>query len=152
MPTPLRPIREHMGTGATAKLITWSDRYSVGIDRIDAQHQRLVDLINDLHAAMLAREGNSALDKILDGLAGYAVSHFATEEALMRKFAYPGYEQHKAEHDKLAAQVRLLVEKSRTERTALTPEVMMFLQRWLVGHIVNVDKRYSAHLNAAGVT
>lgn len=141
-----------MRTGAPAKLITWSDRYSVGISRIDAQHQRLVDLINDLHAATLAGEGNSALDKILDGLAGYVVSHFATEEALMKKFAYPGYDQHKAEHERLAAQVKLLLEKSRTDRTALSPEVMMFLQRWLIGHIANVDKKYSAHLNAAGVT
>src|SRR5208283_4095073 len=98
----------HMRTPAPPKLIAWSGRYSVGISRIDTQHQRLVDLINELHAAMLAGEGDSALAKILDGLAGYAVSHFATEETLMKKFGYPGYEQHKAEHDKLAAQVKLL--------------------------------------------
>jgi hemerythrin len=29
---------------------------------------------------------------------------------------------------------------------------MMFLQRWLIGHIANLDKKYTAHLNAAGVT
>ena len=141
-----------MRTPAPPKLITWSDRYSVGIARIDAQHRRLVDLINDLHAAMLAGEGSSELGKILDRLSGYAVSHFATEETLMKKFGYPGYEQHKIEHDKLSAQVKLLIEKYRTNPTALTVEVMTFLQRWLVGHIVNLDKKYSAHLNASGVT
>jgi len=141
-----------MRTPAPPKLITWSDRYSVGIARIDAQHRRLVDLINDLHAAMLAGEGSSELGKILDRLSGYAVSHFATEETLMKKFGYPDYERHKAEHDRLMAQVRLLLEKSRTNKAELTHEVMTFLQRWLIGHIVNVDKRYTAHLNAAGVT
>jgi hemerythrin-like metal-binding protein len=141
-----------MGNRAPGKLITWSDRYSVGISRIDAQHQKLVDLINDLHAATVGKEGNSALDKILDSLAGYVVSHFATEEALMKKFEYPGYEHHKAEHEKLSAQVKVLMEKSRGDRTALSPELMMFLQRWLIGHIANLDKKYTAHLNAAGVT
>ncbi len=126
--------------------------YSVGIARIDAQHQRLVDLINDLHAAMVGGEAKSALEKILDGLAAYAVSHFATEEQLMRKFAYPSFEQHKAEHDKLMVQVRFLQDKSRAKTTTLSLEVMTFLKRWLIGHIANVDKKYTAHLNAAGVT
>jgi len=142
----------HMSAPVVPKLITWSDRYSVGISRIDEQHKRLLELINDLHAAMLVKEGELVLSKILDGLAAYAVAHFATEETLMKKFSYPDYARHKAEHDRLMAQVTLLLEKSRTDATALTREVMTFLQRWLVGHIVNLDKKYSAHLNAAGVT
>jgi hemerythrin-like metal-binding protein len=141
-----------MGNQPVAKLIVWNDRYSVGIARIDAQHQRLVDLINDLHAAMAGGEAKSALEKILDGLAAYAVSHFATEEQLMRKFGYPSFDQHKAEHDKLMVQVRLLQDKSRAKATTLSLEVMTFLKRWLIGHIANVDKKYTAHLNAAGVT
>jgi hemerythrin-like metal-binding protein len=141
-----------MGTKTPVKLIVWSDRYSVGIARIDGQHQRLIDLINDLHAAMLAREGNTALGAILDGLATYTVSHFATEEGLMTKFAYPGFGEHKAEHDKLTAQVRTLQEKFRARKVALTLEVMTFLERWLTDHIANMDKKYSAQLRAAGVT
>jgi len=144
--------QSHMRVSTPPKLIAWSERYSVGISRIDEQHQRLIDLINDLHAAMLVKREESELAKILDGLAAYAVSHFATEETLMKKFGYTGYERHKAEHDRLMAQVTLLLEKSRNNKAELTHEVMIFLQRWLVGHIVNVDKRYTAHLNAAGVS
>jgi hemerythrin len=140
-----------MSAPAPPKLINWSDRYSVGISRIDEQHQRLVELINELHAAILVGDRRSALPKILDGLAGYAVSHFTTEETLMKKFGYPNYEQHKAEHDRLTAQIKQLLQKGLGDPAALTVEVMTFLQRWLVGHIVNVDKKYSAHLNAAGV-
>jgi len=143
--------QSHMKVATPPKLIVWSERYSVGISRIDEQHQRLIDLINDLHGAMLEKQEEPELSKILDGLAAYAVSHFATEETLMKKFGYPDYERHKGEHDRLMAQVRLLLEKSRTNKAELTQEVMTFLQRWLIGHIVNVDKRYTAHLNAAGV-
>lgn len=140
-----------MSTATVAKLITWSDRYSVGIPRIDAQHQRLVDLINELHAAMLAGQGSAALGKILDGLVAYTLSHFTTEEALMKGAAYPGYGQHKAEHDKLTAQAKLLQEKARTANATLTLDVATFLQRWLIDHIADLDKKYSTHLIAAGV-
>jgi len=134
-----------------SQLITWSDRYSVGIARIDAQHQRLVELINELHAAMLAGAGRQVVGKTVDGLVAYTVSHFTGEEGLLKSAAYPNLEQHKAEHTKLLEQVRRLKEKTQAPDAALTLEVSGFLQHWLIDHISNVDKKYSAHLNAAGV-
>jgi hemerythrin-like metal-binding protein len=134
-----------------SKLITWSDRYSVGVARIDAQHQRLVELLNEFHAAMLAGGGRAAVGKTLDGLVDYTLSHFAAEEALMKHVAYPGYEQHKAEHTKLIEQVKLLTGKAQTAGSALTLEVAAFLQHWLTDHIANVDKKYGPHLIAAGI-
>jgi hemerythrin len=140
-----------VGIAADAKLIAWSDHYSVGIHRIDAQHRTLVELINELHAAVVAGDGNEALAQMLEGVAAHVASHFATEETLMKKFDYPGYGWHKAEHERLMAHVKLAQEKTRANQTAFTPEVMTYLHRWLLGHIVNVDKRYTAHLKAAGV-
>ena len=87
--------QSHMKVATPPKLIVWSERYSVGISRIDEQHQRLIDLINDLHGAMLEKQEEPELSKILDGLAAYAVSHFATEETLMKK--------HKHSRDVIAA-------------------------------------------------
>jgi hemerythrin-like metal-binding protein len=90
--------------------------------------------------------------EILDGLAAYAVSHFAVEEALMAKFGYPGYEEHKAEHERLNVQVKQLQEKLRNDRYTIETELATFMRRWLIGHIAYLDKKYTAHLNAAGVT
>jgi len=141
-----------MSTGAAAKLIVWSDRYSVGIARIDAQHRKLVDLINELHEAMLEGRGNDVIEKTLDALAAYTVTHFASEEGLMKQCAYPGYAEQKAEHVRLLAQVKLLQEKSRTKGIALTLELASFLKHWLIDHIAALDKKYTAHLRAAGIT
>ena len=134
-----------------SQLITWSDRLSVGIPRIDAQHQTLVEMINELHTAMMAGQGSAAVGKTLDGLVAYTLSHFATEEELMKRTAYTRYEQHKAEHNKLSAQAKLLQAKAKTAKVMLTLEVATFLQRWLIDHIASQDKAYSAHLLAAGV-
>jgi|SRR5215469_1429758 len=136
---------------ATANLITWSDRYSVGIAKIDSEHHKLVDLVNELYAAILAGNPTSVTAKVLDGLAAYTLSHFATEEALMKRYNYPGYTQHKAEHDKLVGQVKQLQQELKAGKTTVSQEVMSFLQGWLISHILGMDKKYTAHLQAAGV-
>jgi hemerythrin len=140
-----------MTTGATTNLVTWSDRYSVGIPRIDAEHQKLIGLVNDLYAAMLEGRGKNVIDPVLHGLADYTQSHFVNEERLMRLHAYPGYEAHKVEHDNLTKQVKHLQEEARSGKPVVSMEVMRFLQHWLSDHILGVDKQYSAHLRAAGV-
>ena len=140
-----------MPTTEATKLISWSDRYSVHVAEIDKQHQNLIDLLNELHSAMLAGKGAAALGKTLDGLAHYTVTHFAAEERLMRKHVYPQYQEHKDAHDKLVAQVKELQEQFRSGKAVVSQEVISFLQRWLIGHIMGMDKKYSAHLNAAGV-
>jgi hemerythrin len=140
-----------MTTDASTKLVTWSDRYSVGIARIDAEHQKLIGLVNDLYSAMLEGRGKTVIDKVLYGLAEYTQSHFVNEERLMRLHAYPGYEAHKMEHEKLTAQVKHLQDETRSGKSVISMEVMRFLQHWLTDHIVGVDKQYSAHLRAGGV-
>ena len=40
-------------------LIQWNDSLKVGVAEIDKQHQKLVDMINDLHDAMRQGQGNA---------------------------------------------------------------------------------------------
>ncbi len=140
-----------MATVTAPTLMTWNERYSVGIARIDAEHRKLVDLINELYAAILAGREDSVTGKVLNGLAAYTLSHFATEEGLMKRYAYPGYAPHKVEHDKLVAQVKQLQQELSTGKTKVSQEVLTFLQRWLIGHMLGMDKKYSGFLQAAGV-
>lgn len=140
-----------MATATATNLITWADRYSVGIARIDAEHRKLVDLINELYAAMVAGKEESVASKVLDGLAAYTLSHFATEEGLMIRYEYPAYAPHKIEHDKLVAQVKQLQQNLRAGKAKISREVLTFLQSWLLGHILGMDKKYSGFLQAAGV-
>ena len=61
-------------------LITWNEQYSVNVSEMDIQHQRLFELINQLHSAMLAGKGNETMDGILHGLKEYTITHFSAEE------------------------------------------------------------------------
>jgi hemerythrin-like metal-binding protein len=140
-----------MSTNTAVKAVTWSNQYSVGVARIDSEHQKLIGMLNDLHAAMMEGRGKSVIGTVLDGLASYTVSHFANEERLMQLYSYPDFDRHKAIHDKLVVQVKTLQEELRSGNATVSLEVLSFLQNWLVDHIVGVDQRYAAHLHAAGV-
>jgi hemerythrin-like metal-binding protein len=138
-------------TRQASSMMAWRDEYRVGIASIDAEHKELIALINDLQSAMLDGRGKQVMKQVLDALAAYTVRHFSHEEQLMQMHRFPGFEQHKLEHDKLIAKVKALQESFRTGRSSISVEVFAFLQNWLSGHIIGVDKKYSAHLKAAGV-
>jgi len=140
-----------MSTNTATKAVTWSNQYSVGVAKIDSEHQKLIGMLNDLHAAMTEGRGRSVIGSVLDGLAAYTVSHFANEEKLMQLYLYPDYARHKAIHDKLVGQVKSLQEEFHSGNATISLDVLTFLQGWLVDHIVGVDQKYAAHLHAAGV-
>ena len=132
-------------------LVNWSVQLSVNIRQIDEQHKKLVSMLNELHDAMLNGKGRDVLSQILDGLAEYTVTHFATEENLMKKYNYPGYVNHKTEHDRFVEKVSEFKEKLSQGQLTLTMEVLNFLKDWLTSHIMGSDKKYGPFLNERGI-
>lgn len=61
----------------------WNDRISVGVETIDADHKKLIAMVNDLYDAILAGCGRKKLDSLLDHLIDYTRYHFAREEKLL---------------------------------------------------------------------
>ena len=54
-------------------LFEWKNDLSVGIAEIDRQHKVLIDLINQLHDAMLTRKTKEVMSGNLKGLLDYNV-------------------------------------------------------------------------------
>jgi len=127
--------------------IKWEAKYEVGVPVIDAQHKTLFDHVNTLFDAMQAGHGKDEIGKTLAFLARYTVDHFKTEEDLMRRSSYPGYEAHKAIHDDLTHQVVDLQAKLDKGSQMLSLPVMHFLRDWLSHHISEEDLKLAKHLN-----
>jgi hemerythrin len=127
-------------------IFPWREAYSVHIPQIDGQHQQLVVLINELHAAMLQGTGNNALGHILDELVRYAQSHFAFEEALLQERGYSALAAHRAEHQRLTQQVLDLQARFRSGKVVMSVPVMQFLKEWLASHILTRDMQYAKEL------
>jgi hemerythrin-like metal-binding protein len=129
-------------------MFEWKQEYSLAHGDIDGQHQKLFALANDLHTAMSMGQGKAAMSKTLAKLVDYTTMHFASEERLMQKHQYPDYLAHKAEHDKLTAQVVELQKEFDAGRGVLTVGLLQFLKDWLRQHIGETDRKVAAFLNS----
>ena len=133
-------------------LIEWSNELSVGIDSIDEQHKKLVNMINALNDAMQTGSSNDLLGKIFSGLAAYTQKHFAYEENMFAEYGYTDSEEHKRQHNELIAQVVELKEKfMENPQGTISADLMQFLKRWLTNHIMRTDKDYAEFSISKGV-
>ncbi len=130
-------------------LLIWQDDLNTGIDVIDGQHRRIVDMLNQLHSAQLGR--NPVLvGEVIDELVDYTLSHFAFEEELMEEAGYPFTDAHKRVHALFTRRVNEYRLRFRAGED-VADELKSLLSRWLFNHIRNDDKAYVAdvkhHLN-----
>ena len=122
--------------------VKWSDTYSVEIESIDRQHQRLFQIINDLGAGVEQGKTTEAIAETIAELIKYTKEHFSTEEKLFAKHAYPEAAEHKVQHDKFVEKVSEFKERFEAGKMTMSVEMRLFLSNWLVTHILKVDKNY----------
>lgn len=132
---------------------TWDNRFNTDVDMVDTQHQKLVDLINQLGAISAHQRGSGELGTILNELANYTVYHFDTEEKLMQHYQIDAAHQaiHIKAHQHFTAQVtqaaKILLGSTDISKQLLTP-LLKYLTNWLVQHILGLDKRMTQELRA----
>jgi hemerythrin len=105
-------------------MLEWKPEYSVGVAKLDTQHRKLFDYVNELEQAMRKGQGRAVLDKILANLSAYTREHFATEEELMRRTGYPAYAQHKAAHETFVKRVREFEQSHKAGEVGVTVELV----------------------------
>lgn len=132
-------------------LLDWKNEYSVEVQSIDKEHQKLFSMLNELHDAMQSGKGSQVAPEILKRLVAYTREHFAYEESMMKRAKYPDFVNHKAEHDKLTDAVVKTVQEFESGKAVLSIELLTFLRKWLQTHILGCDKKYSAPMRAAGI-
>jgi len=132
-------------------MMRWINAFSVKVKQFDTQHQKLVDILNELYDGMRLGKGKEVLDGVLFELITYTNTHFAAEEKLMTEHRYPGLVPHKAEHEALKKKVTEFQTQFRSGKVSISLEVMDFLKDWLTHHIQVVDRQYGQFFNDHGV-
>ena len=131
--------------------LAWDEKYSVHIELIDAQHKKLFALLKNLFDEMGKDRTREALGVTIGELIQYAMEHFATEEKLLTQYNFPGYLDHKKEHEAFEVKVAAFQRDFKEGKTTLTLDVIKFLLSWLDHHILKVDKEYAPFLIDKGV-
>jgi hemerythrin len=128
------------------KDIVWDEILSVGVDEIDEDHRKLVNICNILNHSVMAEESSDYLAATLAELINCTVWHFSHEERLMLKHRYEGIEEHKAEHQELIKSAKELQQEILQANKPVVEEHIEFLERWLTEHILTADLRLGSYL------
>lgn len=132
--------------------LVWSEQqFGVGVVLMDAHHRELFAILRDLHAAMREGRGRDAVAGCLARLTDYAEFHFAEEETLLVRHAYPALAEQQRAHAEFRAQLARM-QSAATAAGALSPlDLLVLLQDWLAQHIAVMDRAYGEYLAARGV-
>lgn len=131
--------------------LAWDEKYSVKVRAMDGQHQKLIELVNQLDEAMAQGRGQDVLNKIFNDLVLYTKTHFRDEEELMAKHGFPDLDEHRQKHVSMTDQVLKLKQEAEETRLGVTVKLMNFLSGWLTKHIAGTDMQYGKYLNSKGI-
>lgn len=133
------------------QFVEWRDEYSVGIERIDNDHKKLIQLINDLETAVHYNAGDEFERKALEELVAYTQTHFKLEEELMQEHDYPDFEAHKGQHDQMISNVEVYMRDYENNGHKVLGGIAEQLKLWLIQHINGTDQKYAPYLHSKGV-
>ncbi len=127
------------------KLITWDLSYSVGIDKIDNQHKKLVEIINVLFESFSNGKAERIVSDVIHELVEYTEYHFKIEEDLFTEHNYPDKEDHILKHKQFVDQVIEWKTKLSEGDNNVHYELINYLKTWLLEHIKGDDVSYSQY-------
>lgn len=119
----------------------WNPQYSLGIEKIDTDHQRLFSIIHKVMELTHNEEEGKVQHACREGIKffkNYTIQHFQREEAFMQSLNYGGYERHKKIHDDLRGRVLPALEGELEKNSYSIESVRHFLGvcvAWLGTHI-----------------
>ena len=124
----------------------WRDEYVLGVDEIDGQHRRLIEIANEVYMVLNDQwrlDKYNQILKVLDELKAYTIYHFQSEEAYMEKIGYKKRFSHAMEHKAFVEKLKAvdLSEVDEAQEKYLR-ELLGFITDWVVNHIMTTDRLY----------
>lgn len=129
-------------------MFTWNDEFNVGVELINDQHKKLIQLINKLSEAMSAGKSSEVLGSVLKEIIKYGIYHFDTEEELFDKYDYDDVVAHKEEHTSFKTTASQLMIDYEAGNYRVSVETLQFLKGWITKHIKTTDMKYKDFLSS----
>ena len=126
----------------------WNSSFSIGVEKIDSQHQRLFHLVSRLEKELAGQQSADTVGQALKFLVDYTSYHFKDEESLMAQINFAELEAHRLLHNQLIDQVRAILLDIRAGSLITVADLTSFLYRWIVDHIEQEDKQIGRAVQA----
>jgi hemerythrin len=121
--------------------LTWDHELDTKIPVIDNQHRRIVEYINELHAA-IEHGDRKQVGQVVEQLVDYTLSHFAFEEELMEQSGYMFLSAHKKVHNMFTRKVSEYQQRFELGED-IGRQLLTTLRTWLINHIRRDDADYA---------
>lgn len=115
--------------------------FMFGIERIDSEHRQLISIFNRM-SEKADQEESTDFIKIIDELEKYSNYHFANEETLMKKANFSGIDEHVIQHQIFRQKINDFKTSIQFGSSTLQSEIVDFLLKWLLKHIMECDAKY----------
>jgi len=132
-------------------LLTWNRACTVGVMAMDDQHGILMDTLNELRLAVLRCASHEEVSQLLERLIEFTRLHFHSEEQLMERFAFPGFLEHREEHQRMLIQIQDSSRRMQHGETLHMRPLLGFLRDCYSEHMSGLDQEYGAFLNDHGI-
>lgn len=137
-------------------MFLWKKEFETGINSIDEQHKKLLDIGNQINDLLIHHEEGddnfSEIYTVIEELKEYTVYHFDTEEELFVKYKYPDYDAHKKEHDTFIEYIESVdLEHVDGNQKEFLKQLLEKIVQWVFKHIISTDFLYKDHLKAHNV-
>lgn len=133
------------------ELFEWNDNLETGLNEVDKQHHKLVNIINSL-GNILSTDNveKSHLEKVFKDLVEYTTYHFDEEEKLMQEYGVDDRhtKAHKIIHLEFLQKVLDLKEEFYSNEKETSKNLFEFLVNWLVYHITGSDMSMSRQIES----
>lgn len=129
-------------------MIVWKDRFVLGVQEIDEQHQHLVGLLNQAYDNFIAGAPSESVESLLKELIDYSTYHFEAEESWMHEQSYPMQSEQHARNARFADLIVDMLKVHQVDRRYHLKELLIFLKDWLTDHILMSVADYGRYSSA----
>ena len=126
--------------------LAWNNKYLVGMEVLDYQHQQIFAKINEVYDALMRGAAPTATAEKMHQFTIAARDHFATEEAILSAAGYPGLSTHRVLHVELIRRVQAYCSRCKCGENVLSPHLLNFLRDWFAHHLECADHEYAVWL------
>lgn len=134
------------------KEIIWQDKFSVGVAEMDAQHKKLIAMINQLMTEQKTLTSPETIANLLTEMVDYCREHFRAEEYLMSEYGYEKIDKQVQQHEEFLQKTMEFCSVTGIGPNILSVALLEYLQIWLMDHILKEDMQYKAFFENKGVT
>lgn len=128
--------------------LTWSKSLSVGNATLDAEHQHIIKLVNEVDRAISTKN----IPRFADALERLEIAtrqHFSNEAKIAQAISYR-FDHHNLEHQYIMKEMLLIKEELAAQQgkwsESIAEHYFQFLSTWAIDHIDHDDMKMKASL------